>query len=333
MSSGMEAELLEYDLHESDFGDDGLQDGSEEEEDDEPKQESLISSRKDGDMIESYDRRELISNEVGPFIQSKEVVVSKFDQSENISLDKVDLKPHQEAKNLQNTIEKSLIFPPPRGNPELEPYEGLEFDSEEAARAFYYAYAKDLGFTVRISKCRRSRDGSIICRRFVCSKEGFYVRKYGRTKRSRELTRVGCLARLIVKKLDSGVWVVVNFEKEHNHPPFVQAAELNYSPPKQRRRVGASRMLLDSTAPVPMLSSKAEADLSGSQSPVSWRFNRLHQEGIKLAEEGSLSAEMFNVAIFALREASQKVMAAKDAAMRCPLIGDNEEACWGHESR
>lgn len=432
----MDAELLdsdmglEYDLHDSDFGDDGLEEGSEEEEDDEAMDEPLIAARKDGEMIESYDRRELISNEVSSYMEPVEGmefdseecarafyasysrhagfrvrsskcrrsvgdgavvcrqfvcsregfymerpqgggsgdreeaeviagvgcmarlvvrrqpsgrwVVSKFEREhnhdplENVALRKVDLKPLQvsEMKKMEGSLqqsesppEKSAVFAPPCGNPELEPYEGMEFSSEEAARAFYYTYAKDMGFTVRISKCRRARDGSIVCRRFVCSKEGFYVRKYGRTKRSRALTRVGCLARLIVKKLDSGVWVVANFEKEHNHPPFVQGTELTYEPPKPARRINrGARLTLES----PVLS-KPEADLQGSQSPVSWRFNKLHQEGIKFAEEGSSSVEAFNVAMFALREASQKVIAAKGGVLRAPQIGSDEQHSWPND--
>lgn len=44
-----------------------------------------------------------------------------------------------------------------------EPYEGMLFESEEAAKAFYDEYAKRLGFLTRIVSSRKSeRDGSII---------------------------------------------------------------------------------------------------------------------------------------------------------------------------
>ncbi|XP_078436992.1 uncharacterized protein LOC144707644 [Wolffia australiana] len=293
MSSSIEAELLdpdmalEYDLHESDFGDDGLDDEEQEDEEEEEEEEEegpLISSRKDGDMIESYDRRELISNEANPFAEHSEEMEFKTEDS------KVEMK--------------SMA----------EPYQGLEFVSEEAARAFYYAYAKATGFTVRISKCRRARDGSIVCRRFVCSKEGFYVRKFGRTKRSRALTRVGCLARLVVKKLDSGSWVVASFEREHNHPPFVQGAELNYEPPGSGRRPGRA-------AGSPATGSKLDGGEPGHPA-ASWRFSRLQQEGMKLAEEGSSSAEVFDVAMAAIKEAAQKVMAAKRASQSWGSSGE-----------
>uniref|UniRef100_A0A1D1XJE0 Protein FAR1-RELATED SEQUENCE 7 n=1 Tax=Anthurium amnicola TaxID=1678845 RepID=A0A1D1XJE0_9ARAE len=436
MSSSMEADLLdsemglEYDPHYSDFEDEGLEEGSEEEEEDEVMDGPLITTGKDGEMIESYDRRELISNEVGTysepmvgmefdseesarafytsyarhagfrvrvskgrrsmndgavvcrqFLCSREGfyedtnqgedrdqemiagvgcmarlvvkkhdsgrwVVTKFEREHNhdpmdpIAMRRVDLKPLQasDVNNVMNSIhkaespsEKGLAFVPPRGSRELEPHEGMKFPSEEAARAFYYTYAKDLGFTVRISKCRRARDGSIICRRFVCSKEGYYVRKYGRTKRSRALTRVGCLARLIVKKLDSGLWEVANFEMEHNHPPFAMGAELSFEPPKPTRRIKrASHLALE--GPTGSVVAKSETDMQNSQSPVTWRFDKLHQEGIKFAEEGSSSVEIFNVAMFALREATQKVIAAKNNVPNVPQIGNGDQADWSSDS-
>ncbi|TKY70217.1 FAR1-RELATED SEQUENCE 5 [Spatholobus suberectus] len=109
------------------------------------------------------------------------------------------------------------------GDTNLEPYQGMEFESEEAAKAFYNSYARRVGFSTRVSMSRRSRrDGSIIQRSFVCAKEGFRVEKEkhsvdGRVKRPRAETRVGCKAMLVVKIQDSGRWVVSSFVKEHNH--------------------------------------------------------------------------------------------------------------------
>ncbi|KAF3789128.1 FAR1-RELATED SEQUENCE 5 protein [Nymphaea thermarum] len=70
----------------------------------------------------------------------------------------------------------------------VDPYVGMEFESDAAARIFYYQYAKRLGFSIRVATTRRSkRDSTVISHYFVCSKEGF--RK----------------------------WVVTQFEKDHNH--------------------------------------------------------------------------------------------------------------------
>ncbi|XP_050388042.1 protein FAR1-RELATED SEQUENCE 5-like [Argentina anserina] len=112
------------------------------------------------------------------------------------------------------------------GETNLEPYEGMEFESEEAAKAFYNSYARRIGFSTRVSMSRRSRrDGAIIQRSFVCAKEGFRMDKSenrdpeceGRVKRPRAETRVGCKAMLVVKIQDSVGWIVSSFVREHNH--------------------------------------------------------------------------------------------------------------------
>ncbi|XP_047319810.1 protein FAR1-RELATED SEQUENCE 5 [Impatiens glandulifera] len=111
----------------------------------------------------------------------------------------------------------------PEGDPDLEPFDGMEFESEEAAKAFYNYYARRVGFSTRVSSSRRSRkDGAIIQRSFVCAKEGFRNLNEKRTKdreikRPRSITRVGCKASLSVKIQDSGKWIVSGFVKEHNH--------------------------------------------------------------------------------------------------------------------
>ncbi|GAB4838693.1 Protein FAR1-RELATED SEQUENCE 5 [Ancistrocladus abbreviatus] len=132
---------------------------------------------------------------------------------------------------------------------DLEPYEGMEFESEEAAKAFYNSYARRVGFSTRVSSSRRSRrDGAIIQRLFVCAKEGFRNLNEKRTKdrerkRPRMITRVGCKAMLYVKVQVSGKWVVSGFVKEHNH---------ELVPPDQvhclrshRQISGPAKMLID----------------------------------------------------------------------------------------
>ncbi|XWS54423.1 hypothetical protein CRYUN_Cryun10bG0088100 [Craigia yunnanensis] len=117
----------------------------------------------------------------------------------------------------------SEIYLPEGDLLDLEPYEGMEFESEEAAKSFYNSYARRVGFSTRVSSSRRSRrDGAIIQRQFVCAKEGFRNLNEKRTKdreikRPRIITRVGCKASLSVKMQDSGKWVVSGFVREHNH--------------------------------------------------------------------------------------------------------------------
>ena len=120
------------------------------------------------------------------------------------------------AENSSSAARDSLVL---NGDPNLEPSERMEFDSEQAARIFYNSYARRIGFSTRVSVYQRSRrDGSIICRQIVCSREGF--RREGgenRSKRQRTVTRVGCKAQMTVKKQNSGKWAVTKLVKEHNH--------------------------------------------------------------------------------------------------------------------
>ncbi|XP_010268166.1 PREDICTED: protein FAR1-RELATED SEQUENCE 5-like isoform X2 [Nelumbo nucifera] len=105
----------------------------------------------------------------------------------------------------------------------LEPYVGKEFKSEQAAREFYNAYARYMGFSIRKGAIYRSaRQQAVTSRIFVCSKEGFRpessdVNEKGNIKRRMAITRVGCKAQLWVKRQPSGMWVVKQFQREHNH--------------------------------------------------------------------------------------------------------------------
>ncbi|KAL3622860.1 Protein FAR1-RELATED SEQUENCE 5 [Castilleja foliolosa] len=137
----------------------------------------------------------------------------------------------------------------PDGDLDLEPYEGMEFESEEAAKAFYNSYARRVGFSTRVSSSRRSRkDGAIIQRSFVCAKEGFRNLNEKRSKdreikRPRIVTRVGCKASLSVKIQDSGKWFVSGFVKQHNHelvtPDQVHCLR------SHRQISGPAKMLID----------------------------------------------------------------------------------------
>ncbi|KAL8026918.1 hypothetical protein ABFX02_14G061200 [Erythranthe guttata] len=126
-----------------------------------------------------------------------------------------------EAEMLGISMVNDFLVNNNEGNSDREPYVDMEFDSEEAAKVFYDAYATHMGFTMRVDAFRRSmRDGSVVWRRLVCNKEGF---RKSRPKRSenrkpRAITREGCKAMMVVKKEKTGKWVVTKFFKEHNHP-------------------------------------------------------------------------------------------------------------------
>ncbi|XP_058201511.1 protein FAR1-RELATED SEQUENCE 5-like [Rhododendron vialii] len=115
-----------------------------------------------------------------------------------------------------------------------EPNEGMSFESDEAARAFYDEYARRIGFLTRIVSSRKSeRDGSVISRRLACNKEGYNRnnRKTGPCRiRKRESHREGCMAMVLLKREKLGEWVVTKFVREHNHPLEVSSEKWHPNP-------------------------------------------------------------------------------------------------------
>lgn len=110
-----------------------------------------------------------------------------------------------------------------------EPYEGMLFESMQAAKAFYDEYAKRIGFLTRIISSRKCElDGSIIHRRLACNKEGFNQNRQKSIRvqvRKRDSKREGCMARMNVKREKPGKYIITKFIKEHNHPLFVTSGK------------------------------------------------------------------------------------------------------------
>ncbi|XP_062103868.1 protein FAR-RED ELONGATED HYPOCOTYL 3-like [Humulus lupulus] len=106
------------------------------------------------------------------------------------------------------------------GGSDMEPHEGMVFESEEAGRAFYDDYARKKGFLTRVLSSRKSeRDGSIISRGLGCrglpdNRTKIEIQKQGRQ-------RDVCTAMILLKRENNGRWVVRKFVSEHNHPLVV----------------------------------------------------------------------------------------------------------------
>ena len=98
------------------------------------------------------------------------------------------------------------------------------FADEDEGYQFYNAYALGKGFSVRKSYVEWNSDHTeITLRRYVCSRQGYreekYVKKEIKKRRPRDITRVGCPAKLVIAlDRNSGQWYVKNFIDEHNHP-------------------------------------------------------------------------------------------------------------------
>ncbi|XP_073226479.1 protein FAR1-RELATED SEQUENCE 7-like isoform X2 [Cicer arietinum] len=122
-----------------------------------------------------------------------------------------------------------------------EPYEGMEFVSEDAAKIFYDEYARHVGFVMRVMSCRRSeRDGRILARRLGCNKEGHCVSirgKFGPVRKPRSSTRDGCKAMIHIKYDKSGKWVITKFVKDHNHPLVVSPREARQTVDEKDKKI------------------------------------------------------------------------------------------------
>ncbi|XP_042421362.1 protein FAR1-RELATED SEQUENCE 5-like [Zingiber officinale] len=131
---------------------------------------------------------------------------------------------HQQQQQPLELLEQSVrreLFAV-EADPRLEPFVGMEFESGEAAKTFYIAYAGRIGFSVRVARSRRSKcNESVIMLRFVCSREGFSREKriiVGKKTRKRAASiREGCKAMLEVIRRGDERWVVTKLVKEHNH--------------------------------------------------------------------------------------------------------------------
>lgn len=103
-------------------------------------------------------------------------------------------------------------------NPKLELK--MEFLNLDEAWNFWSAYGGRMSFGVRKDSHNKCKKGGkiVMSMRYVCSNEGF--RKLDKrdvnTKKPREETRTGCMARMVWKLVD-GKYKVKQFIEEHNH--------------------------------------------------------------------------------------------------------------------
>ncbi|KAI4308314.1 hypothetical protein L6164_031400 [Bauhinia variegata] len=87
-----------------------------------------------------------------------------------------------------------------------EPYIGMQFDSEDAAKRFYDEYARRVGFSSKVGAQGRSKDDlANVYREFVCGREGL-KRRYTDS----------CDAMIRLEQKNKK-WVVTKFVKEHSH--------------------------------------------------------------------------------------------------------------------
>ncbi|KAK3206678.1 hypothetical protein Dsin_020724 [Dipteronia sinensis] len=109
----------------------------------------------------------------------------------------------------------------------LEPYKGMEFDSQDDAYSFYLKYSKFIGFGISKKSSRRSKiSGEFIDVKIVCTRYG--LKKEKDVSGTRHSQKVDCKAILHVKKNTNGKWYAHNFVKDHTHELF--PAHAHYLP-------------------------------------------------------------------------------------------------------
>ncbi|CAN7111810.1 unnamed protein product [Brassica rapa subsp. narinosa] len=120
----------------------------------------------------------------------------------------------------------------------LEPLNGMEFDSHGEAYAFYQEYSRAIGFNTAIQNSRRSKTTrEFIDAKFACSRYGTkreYENKSCNRPRARQskqdhpesnmaggcrrtCAKTDCKASMHVKRRSNGKWVIHSFVREHNH--------------------------------------------------------------------------------------------------------------------
>lgn len=104
------------------------------------------------------------------------------------------------------------------GDADLEPRDGIEFESHEAAYSFYQEYAKSMGFTTSIKNSRRSKKSKeFIDAKFACSRYGLTPESDSGGSRRPCVKKTDCKASMHVKRKRDGKWYIHEFVKKHNH--------------------------------------------------------------------------------------------------------------------
>ncbi|KAL3615311.1 cyclin-dependent kinase inhibitor far1 [Castilleja foliolosa] len=117
--------------------------------------------------------------------------------------------------HLDNLPKRDIIGTEP-GN--LEPHDGIEFESHEAAYVYYQEYSKSMGFTTSIKNSRRSKKTKeFIDAKFACSRYGVTPESESGVSRRPSVKKTDCKASMHVKRKRDGKWYIHELIKEHNH--------------------------------------------------------------------------------------------------------------------
>ncbi|XVF37704.1 hypothetical protein REPUB_Repub20aG0032500 [Reevesia pubescens] len=105
-----------------------------------------------------------------------------------------------------------------------EPYVGMIFESEEAARTFYDDYARQVGFLTRVASSHKSeRDGLLFSRGLGC--RGYSDNQTKVQLQKQDKQQESCPAMIHLRRDKNERWVIKKFVSDHNHPLVIELEE------------------------------------------------------------------------------------------------------------
>jgi hypothetical protein len=120
----------------------------------------------------------------------------------------------------------------------ITPKVGITFESEEEAYEMYNSYAGKVGFSIRKSKSKHRRDGSLCTKFIVCSNQGHRKNE----ESQKDITRMGCDARVQFSISKEGIWTVQKVVEQHNH--YLASPNKTHKLRSQRQVIEADRKLI-----------------------------------------------------------------------------------------
>ncbi|KAL2617857.1 hypothetical protein AAZV13_08G211400 [Glycine max] len=158
--------------------------------------------------------------------------VDEGENSDRPASENVETEKGQEQNMTVNLAEREVNNQ--NGDAYRKPQVGMLFESEDAAKSFFDAYARHVGFSTHVGQFSRAKpDGPIITWDFACSREVFKRKNI-----------VSCNAMLRVERKD-GNWIVTKFVEDHNHSLASSRKVQNLQP--GRHFVGAARNVTTET--------------------------------------------------------------------------------------
>ncbi|KAL4386617.1 hypothetical protein GQ457_09G027080 [Hibiscus cannabinus] len=132
---------------------------------------------------------------------------------------------------IENSTETEVVVNPnDDGGAGCKPCVGMEFESEDAGKAFYDGYARELGFSTNVGQFTRTKhDGPIVTWDFACSRE---VLKRKNVE--------SCNAMFRIERKDGKKWVATKFVEDHNHS-MDAPSQVHYLRPPRRHFAGAAK--------------------------------------------------------------------------------------------